>query len=217
MRILRDARGFLRQVLRVAKSLCLDCMLLAGLSLSARLVEADCGGGGDIEGIGLSRHRDEDGLSGRLNPVIGEARLFAAKEEGGGLGEITVPVRDAGGGGGGAGLNLVLGEPLGEGVALGGHKGKGKEESLRGANGVGIVEIEDAVDKDDGIGAGAIGGTKDRAEIAGFFNALEDEEEGVLGELECFEGVALLVTDRDDAIGAFALGGFIEGFGAEAD
>lgn len=196
-----------------------DCRLLAGLglALSARLVKADCGGGGDIEGIGLPCHRDEDGLSGGLNPVIGEAGVFTAEEEGGGLGEVAVPVQVAGGGGGGAGLNLVLGEPLGEGVALGGHKGKGKEETLRGANGVGIVGVEDAVDEDDGIGAGAIGGTKDRAKVAGFFNALEDEEEGVLGELECFEGVALLVTDRDDTIGAFALGGFVEGLGAEAD
>jgi hypothetical protein len=69
----------------------------------------------------------------------------------------------------------MLREPFGQIGLLGANDGQRKDEPLRGADCIGIVEIEHAVHENDGIGSGTVRTAQDRAEIAWLFDAFEHE------------------------------------------
>ena len=91
-------------------------------------VEADGGGGGEVQGVGLAWGGDGDLELGLLLPIFAEAEGFVAHDEGGGLGEVVIPEGSASLADGGCSLNVVLLKKFGGFFALGFDDGQGEEE-----------------------------------------------------------------------------------------
>jgi hypothetical protein len=107
-------------------------------ALADDFVEEDGGGGGDVEGVGLSKHGDADQVVGLRHPGAAESVLFGADDDGDGLGHVYVGVVFRGVGGGGDGADAAGAEP-GDGVVGGGFgDGDGEERADGGADDVGI-------------------------------------------------------------------------------
>ena len=174
-------------------------------------VEADGGGGGEVEGVGLAGRGDGDFVVGLLLPVFAEAEGFVAHDEGVGLGEILIPEGCAALADGGGGLDVVLLKKCGGLFGLGFDDGHGEEEASGGADDVGVEEVDHGVVAKDGVESEGVGGAEDGAEVSGFFGAFEDEEEGLLRELEVFEGGGVGLGHAKQAVRAFSSGDFFEG------
>lgn len=111
-----------------------------------------------------------------VEPEVCQAVTLAAEEQCGGLCVVDVPVQALGVGRGGDALDLIVCEPLGKVGLLGADDGQCKDEPLRGADRVGIVEVEHAVHEDHRIGSGAVGAAQDGAEVTRLLDAFEHEE-----------------------------------------
>ena len=114
-------------------------------------------------------------------------------------------------------MNFVYLEPMSQAFTICSNEGQGKEQTLRGTDGVGIVAVEDTVNQYNGIRSRSICRAQDGTEVAGFFNSFQHKKEWVLWQIKRGEGMALLLADGDDAIRTFAKTGFFEGFWADAD
>jgi hypothetical protein len=66
-------------------------------------------------------------------------------------------------------------EPFGKVGWLGANNRQRKDEPLRRADRIGVVEIEHAVHEDDRIGSGTVGAAEDGAEIAWLLDAFEHQ------------------------------------------
>lgn len=180
-------------------------------ALAHGLEERDDGGHGDVERVGLTGHRDAHAGIGGGEPVVAEAVLFAAHDEGERAAEIGRGVERVGGGRGGDGADRAGLQPSADRGAGGDGDGHRKEHARGGAYDVGIEEIGDRIAHDEGVHAGGVGAAEDGAEITGFFDGLYDEEKGRGGERKVVEGVAPLGGDGEETVGALAVGDFSEG------
>ncbi len=196
---------------------CLDQSLIAAgwTALADDFVEEDGGGGGDVEGVGLSKHGDADQVVGLRHPGAAESVLFGADDDGDGLGHVYVGVVFRGVGGGGDGADAAGAEP-GDGVVGGGFgDGDGEERADGGADDVGVVDVGAAVADDEGVGAGGIGSAQHGAEIAGFFDVLADDEKRIGGQLQVIQGAAGLWAEGEKSFRPVTVGDFAEDrFGA---
>ena len=152
-----------------------------------------------------------------MEPFLGEAFIFGSEDEGGGGFEIEVPELILGVGGEGDRLDVVFFEKEEgfDGACL--NDREVEEGALGGADGVGVVDIADGVAEDEGVCASGVGGAHEGPEVTGLLDALSDEEEGGVVELEVLEGAGALGGDREEAVRVFAVGGLGEDGFAELD
>lgn len=92
----------------------------------------------------------------------------------------------------------------------GGGDGEVEDHASGGADDVGVKDIDEGFADDEGIGAGGFGGADHVAEVTGFFDGFDDEEEGVRGEGEVGEVLGPGFRDGEEAVWAFAEGDFFE-------
>lgn len=118
---------------------------------------------------------------GVVHPEVAEAVAFVADEDGGGAGHCGVPVHLVCVWGCCDDVDVVGVEEL-EDVLVGGDgDGEVEDHAAGGADDVGVEDVDEGFADDEGVDTGGFCGADHVAEVAGFFDGFDDEEEGVVG------------------------------------